>query len=197
MTPEQRPDPPGKPRKQKPHWSDRFTQGVSRETLAAHPWLRPVAHHLQAPGLWHLQHEAVARGVAIGLFWAFALPVGQIVAAAAHCVWWRGNIPVAVGATLVTNPFTIGFWLWLAYKLGSLLLGLSPHEVAAGDAALQAAASASAGFDLLDWLQRFGWPAVLGMAIFAIGGAASAYVLIKLVWRWRVWFRRRVQRHGK
>ena len=190
------PDPTGPKKKTTAPWHARFTQGVSRETLAAHPWLKPVAHHLQAPGLWHLQHEAVARGAAIGLFWAFALPVGQIVVAAAHCIWWRGNIPVAVGATLVTNPFTIGFWLWLAFKLGSLILGLAPHEVAAGDAALQAASS-SAGFDVLAWLQRFGWPAVLGMAIFAVGGSASAYVLVKLVWRGRVWYKRRVSRHGK
>ena len=180
----------------KASWTDRFTQGVSRETLAAHPWLKPVAHHLQEPGLWRLQHEAVARGVAIGLFWAFALPVAQILVAAAHCVWWRGNIPVAAGMTLVTNPFTIGFWLWLAYKLGSLILGLAPHEVAAGDAVLEAA-SASAGFDAMAWLQRFGWPAVLGMGIFAVGGAGGGYVLVKLFWRVRVWVKRRVLRHGK
>ena len=178
------------------HWSDRFTQGVNRDTLAAHRWLKPVAHHLQEPGLWHLQHEAVARGVAIGLFWAFALPVAQILVAAVHCVWWRGNIPVAAGATLITNPFTIGFWLWLAYKLGSLILGVSPQEAAASDAVLDAAA-ASAGFDAVAWLQRFGWPAVLGMAMFAVGGSAGGYVLVKLIWRWRVWFKRRVLRHGK
>src|SRR5665647_3320650 len=60
-------------RRAKAHWTARFTQGVNRETLAAHPWLKPVAHRLLEPGLWHVQHEAVARGVAIGLFWAFAL----------------------------------------------------------------------------------------------------------------------------
>ena len=180
-----------------PHWSDRFTQGISRETLASHPWLKPVAHRLQEPGLWHLQHEAVARGVAIGLFWAFALPVAQILVAAAHSVWWRANIPVAAGMTLITNPFTIGFWLWLAYKLGSLILGLAPHEIAAGDAALAAAASQGAGFDVMGWLQRFGWPAVLGMAIFSVVGSASGYLLVKLIWRLRVWVKRRLLRHGK
>jgi hypothetical protein len=35
------------------------------------------------------------------------------------------------------------------------------------------------------------------MAIFAVGGAAGGYLLVKLVWRWRVWFKRRVLRHGK
>ncbi len=196
MTQRNQPQPPTRENKPPAHWSDRFTKGVSRETLAAHPWLKPVAHNLQEPGLWRLQHEAVARGVAIGLFWAFALPVAQILAAAAHCVWWRGNIPVAAGMTLVTNPFTIGFWLWLAYKLGSLILGLSPQEAAAGDAVYEAAAAAP-GFDAMAWIQRFGWPAVLGMAVFAVGGAGGGYVLVKLFWRLRVWFKRRVLRHGK
>lgn len=140
-----------------------------------------------------MQHEAVARGVAIGLFWAFALPVAQILVAVAHSVWWRGNIPVAAGMTLVTNPFTIGFWLWLAYKLGSLILGVSVYEAAAGDAAFQATAAAP-GFDAMAWLAHFGWPAVLGMAIFSVAGSLSGYLLVKLVWRWRVWFKRRARR---
>jgi uncharacterized protein (DUF2062 family) len=187
------------PRKKRPaaHWSDRFTKGISRETLTAHPWLKPVAHHLREPGLWHMQHEAVARGVAIGMFWAFALPVAQILVAALHCIWWRGNIPVAAAVTLITNPFTIGFWLWLAYKLGSLILGLAPHEVAAGSAALQSM-SPGTGFDaLMGWLQQFGWPAVIGMAIFSVAGSTGGYVLVKLIWRLRVWFKRRIQRHGR
>ena len=179
-----------------PHWSDRFTQGISRETLAAHPWLKPVAHRLEEPGLWRLQHEAVARGVAIGLFWAFALPAGQILVAAAHSVWWRANIPVAAGMTLITNPFTIGFWLWLAYQLGSLILGLSLADAAAGEAAYQAALAAP-GFDGLAWLARFGWPAVLGMAIFSVGGSISAYFLVKLIWRWRIWFKRRARQRNR
>lgn len=194
----QRQQAPDRPTKKRPkaHWSDRFTRGFSRETLKAHPWLKPVAHHLQEPGLWHMQHEAVARGVAIGLFWAFALPVAQILVAAAHCVWWRGNIPAAAGVTLITNPFTIGFWLWLAYQAGHLILGMAPHEIAAGNAALTAV-SPGGGFDALAWLERFGWPTVLGMAIFSVVGSASGYILVKLIWRWRVWFKRRARRNGR
>ena len=190
--PSERPD----PKRAKASWTDRFTQGVSPQTLAAHPWLKPVAHRLQEPGLWHLHHEAVARGVAIGLFWAFALPVAQILVAVAHCVWWRGNIPVAAGMTLVTNPFTIGFWLWLAYKLGSLVLGVAESEAAAGDVASQATAAAS-GFDAMAWLTQFGWPAVVGMGIFSVTSSISGFFLVKLIWRWHVWFKRRTRRRGK
>lgn len=163
-----------------PHWSDRLRACVpGREALMANRWLKPIAHHLLEPRLWHLQHEAVARGAAIGIFWAFAIPFAQTVAAVAHSVWWRANIPVAAGMTLITNPFTVGFWLWLAYQLGSLLIG-APPPVARAE-----------GESMLAWLASFGGPAILGMGIFALGGAATAYVAAKLAWRLRIWFKRR------
>jgi uncharacterized protein len=151
-------------------------------TLAQHRWLAPIAHRLTDHGLWHAKTESVARGVAIGLFWAFLLPVAQILVAAAHSVWWRANIPVAAGVTLITNPFTIGFWLWLAYQVGSLFV------------APDVAAPVAEGW--LGTLQALGWPTVLGMVIFAVGGAALGYFGVKLFSRaslaWRM--RRRALR---
>lgn len=151
----------------------------SRESLAAHPWLKPVAHRVLDRQLWRLQHEAVARGVAIGIFWAFAIPLAQFAVATANCIWWRANIPVAAAMTLTTNPFTIGFWLWLAYQLGSLVLDVPP-PVALAD-----------GAGTLAWLTSFGAPTLLGMAIFALGGAVIGYFSVKLVWRLRVSLQRR------
>jgi uncharacterized protein len=165
---------------QRQRWSDRFKLSeADRDKLINHRWLKPIAHRLQDPKLWHLQHEAVARGAAIGIFWAFASPVAQLVMAAAHSVWWRANIPVAMGVTLITNPFTIGFWLYLAYQLGAFLTGAPPLT------------RKPEGGNLMAWLTSFGWPAVIGMAIFSIGGAIAAYLLVKLGWRARIWIKRR------
>jgi uncharacterized protein len=150
--------------------------------LAGHRWLGPIAHRLTERGLWHAKTESVARGVAIGLFWAFLLPVAQILVAAAHCVWWRANIPVAAGITLITNPLTIGGWLWLAYQTGSLFI--TPDV----------AAPVVEGW--LGRLQALGWPTVLGMGLFAVGGAVLGYCGVKLFSRlslaWRL--RRRALR---
>jgi len=160
--------------------NSRFKNALpTADTLAAHPWLKPVAHRLRDPQLWRLQHEAVARGVAIGIFWAFAIPFAQFVIAAAHSVWWRANIPVAAGVTLITNPFTLGFWLWLAYQTGSLVLHAPPPVPVAE------------GAGVLAWLTSFGAPAILGMGIFAVVGSAIGYFSVKLAWRVRIWFKRR------
>lgn len=166
-----------------PYWTDRLRNALpTREILIAHPWLKPIANRILEPKLWRLQHEAVARGVAIGMFWAFAIPMGQVIASTAHCVWWRGHIPVAAGITFITNPFTIGFWLWLAYQLGSLVLGGKAADLPSFEAS-----------GAMAWIAAYGAPALLGMALFATVGAALGYGAVKLGWRVRVWFRRRTR----
>ncbi|MES2402114.1 MAG: DUF2062 domain-containing protein, partial [Pseudomonadota bacterium] len=166
-----------KPPGEKPHWTQRWKSSIpTRDVLAAHPWLKPVAHRVLDPQLWRLRCEPVARGAAIGVFWAFAIPFAQILAATVHSIWWRANIPVAAGITLLTNPLTVGFWLWLAYQTGALILGAPPAQPRAD------------GESMMAWLASFGGPAILGMGIFAVGGAAVAYVGVKLAWRARIWF---------
>lgn len=161
------------------HWGRRFRDTLpNKEGLAAHPWLRSVAGRLLEPQLWRMQHEAVARGVAVGVFWAFVIPVGQVAAAALHCVAWRANNPVAAAMTMLTNPFTIGFWLWLAYQVGVWVLG-EPVAVAAPQ-----------GAGILAWLTEFGWPTVLGMGMFAVGGSVLGYLCVKLAWRWSILYKR-------
>ena len=155
----------------------------AKDQLLRQRWLRPLAHRLGEEGLWHMRSEAVARGAAIGLFWAFVLPFAQVLFAAAHCVWWRGNIPVAAGLTFITNPFTIGGWLWLAYQVGSRFVGPAETVPIAGD--------------WLSKVQALGWPTVVGMALFAVVGSLLGYMLVRLgarLWfHWRVWQRRRRQ----
>ena len=165
----------------KPAWLEPFRQWLpNRDTLAAHPWLQPVAKHMLDPQLWRLQHEAVARGVAVGTFWAFTIPFAQTLVAIAHCTWWRANIPAAAAMTLVTNPLTIGFWLWLAYQLGDGVLG-APISLA-GDGGTRS------------WIAAFGWPTLLGMGLFAVGGAALGYGGVKLIWRLRIGLKLRARK---
>lgn len=163
-------------------WARRLAGLVpNREALKDHRWLGPLANRLLHPDLWALREEAVARGVAVGTFWAFVIPFGQTLAAAVHCAWWRASIPAAAVMTMLTNPVTFGFWLWLAYQLGALVLGESATQIA------PSAGSASA------WLAEYGWPTVLGMGLFAVGGAAVGYLAVKLVWRLRHLFKQRIR----
>jgi hypothetical protein len=139
------------------------------EDLERSRWLRPFAHRLGDRALWRARGEPLARGVAVGMFWAFVVPFAQVLFAAAHCVWWRANIPAAAAATFITNPLTVGGWLVLAHHVGSLVVGPgeSPSGVAGADG-------------LWATIQALGLPTVVGMGIFAIGGALAGYVLVRL-----------------
>jgi len=162
-------------------WRTRLNTAIhNREALSGHPWLHPIADRVLHPRLWRFRCEEVARGVAVGAFWVFAIPFAQIVIAASHCVWWRANIPAAAAMTLVTNPLTIGFWLWLAYQTGLLVMGgsASPPGI-----------TGSAG--VASWIASIGWPTMLGMGLFAVGGAAAGYLVVKLVWRARLGLKRK------
>ncbi|MCW7539552.1 DUF2062 domain-containing protein [Aquabacterium sp. A7-Y] len=152
-----------------------------RHDLANNRWLRPIAEHVMAPELWRMRGETVARGVAVGMFWAFIVPIAQIIFATVHCVWWRANIPVAAAITFITNPLTVGGWLWLAYQVGSLVVQAPPPQLPAD------------GAGLLVWVQSVGLPALVGMGLFATVGAGTGYVGVKLVWRLRLALRLRAR----
>jgi uncharacterized protein (DUF2062 family) len=73
--------------------------------------------------LWVPERDAVARGMAIGMFVGF-LPVPglQIFFSALVCYALRSNIAVAALATFVTNPFTAPAIVWAQYQFGVWLL---------------------------------------------------------------------------
>ncbi len=71
------------------------------------------------PGLWRLDRRSVAAGAAAGVFFGFLIPIAQIPLAAWAAWLLRGNLPVAVVTTLVSNPFTYVPIYWLAHEMGS------------------------------------------------------------------------------
>jgi len=172
-------------------WFKRQLQRVKVQVLAlldAHPRLQPVARHVLAPHLWRIQHESVARGVAIGFFLAFVLPFGRGLTAALLSIFLRANIPVAALATFITNPINLGFWLWLAYELGHWLLGIPASMAASGEAS---ASLGSAG--VVVWMQHVGWPAAVGMGVFAVSLSLLGYAGVHLLWLAQLTLKRRAR----
>lgn len=149
--------------------------GQMRQSLQENRMLRPVAPWLGAASLWHVSRRSVARGVAIGLFCAFVLPVAQVFLAALLSLVTRSNLIVASVATLVTNPLTIPPILFIAWRTGRAILGQTgklgmalPDEPVAG------------GF--LDGLTDASLYTACGMLIFALASAVIGYVLVHLMW---------------
>lgn len=153
-----------------------------RETILANRLLKPFAHLFSHPALWHLNRRTAPRALAVGLFVAFVIPVGQFVLAALVAVTTRANVPLAAASTLVSNPFTFAPIYLAAYKFGGFLLpGTSAGQL-----------PQSAGWSLVDITGA----TALGLITFAIASAALGYAAAAALWRlktisrWRMRCRR-------
>lgn len=167
-------------------WFKRITP--DRENLLANRWIRPVAHRLSHPDIWHFHRRNVARGVALGLFVGFLLPIGQIVAAALLSASARANLLVATVATLVTNPFTFPPIYYAAFRTGSFVLnpggdaGAGAMPVAGGE-----------GASMMEMLTGASLQIVLGLSLFATVSAVVGFGAVHLAWQLslaRQWRRR-------
>ena len=158
-----------------------------REDILANRWLRPVAHRLARPEIWHFNRRNVARGVALGLFVGFILPIGQIVVAALLAATARCNLLVAAVATLITNPVTFPPIYYAAYRTGRFLLGADAGAPAEVDAARSAT--------MLEALTSTSLSTILGLLFFATLASAAGFGLVHVAWRislrWQ-WRRRRL-----
>lgn len=152
-------------------------------------WLGPRIHD---PLLWQVNRNSVARGVAIGVFFGFLIPVAQIPAAAVVALAVRANLWVAALSTLVSNPFTYGPIYILAYRIGASIL--PPVAVAKPVPEDHALTALQWIIEAINWLTGIGRPLVLGMLLMAVVGAIVGYFGVLLVWRTNVILKRQKQR---
>ncbi len=157
--------------------------------MLANRWLRPFASHLSSPRIWRFNRRGIARGVALGLFAGFAVPVAQTPFAAALAVAARANLPVAALTTFVTNPVTFPFIYVGAYFTGRTVMGLP------SDRPVSMAPDASFIERGWNWAVTLAGPTFVGLFIFAIVSAILGYLAVHL--SWRLWVGQRQRRRRK
>ena len=163
----------------------RFTPSVHR--IRKERSLRIFGALLHAPDLWHLNRGSVSRAFAIGLFWAMVPMPFQTIPAAASALWWRANLPLAVGATFISNPITFAPLMYGAYRLGRWSLHRLPPPPE---------------FDpSWEWLRTNladAWlPLYAGSLMIAVASSVIGYWAVRGFWRWNVgrhWRRRKTRR---
>ncbi|WP_336987640.1 DUF2062 domain-containing protein [Altererythrobacter aquiaggeris] len=154
--------------------------------MADNRFLAPIAHRFLSPELWRFTRRSVPRGVALGLFCAFIVPLGQIFIAAFMALPARANVPLAALVTFVTNPLTFPFWAVVANQVGSFVLNLD--AAVGGMAAEQLAHDKGplAVFFELAGVTAFGF-IVLAIVTSAVGYLVSGFA-------WRIWISRKRRR---
>ncbi len=171
-------------------WRRRLNDSMpTRESLAENRWLKPIAHRFLISELWRFTRRSVPRGVALGLFSGFILPVGQIPLAAFLALPVRANVPIAVLTTFITNPFTFPFWLWLGNRIGKFLLQID--SMTHGEV-LHTQLEGWLG-EWLFWLMEQAGVTAVGLAVMAVTSSLLGYIISNWVWSWwigRKWARR-------
>ena len=151
----------------------------SRDEMAKNKYLAPIAHRFLAPKLWRFTRRSVPRGVALGLFSAFIIPVGQIFLAAFVALPARANVPLAALTTFITNPFTFPFWAVVANRVGTILLQV---DNATTSGAVEKELTSGRWSWFLDFFE-LAYVTAFGLLVLAIVSAALGYVLSSAVWR--------------
>lgn len=165
----------------------------TREQMAENRFLRPIAHRFLTPELWRFTRRSVPRGVALGIFAGFVIPVGQIFLAAFMALPARANVPLSALVTFITNPLTFPFWAVAANRIGSFILKV---DLAATGGAAQNEIASGRWVWFVELFENVGVTVlvtIFGFVVLAVVGAAIGYVLASLVWRFVV-ARRRVRR---
>lgn len=165
----------------------------TREEMAHNRYLAPISHRFLSPELWRFTRRSVPRGVALGIFAGFIIPVGQIFLAAFLALPARANVPLAAIVTFITNPFTFPAWAVAANKLGGFILKI---DSATTGGAAQSEITSDRWLWLVEMFQGAGvtvMVTVFGFIVLAIIGSAVGYVLSSFVWRFMV-ARRRAKR---
>ncbi|MCL1143138.1 DUF2062 domain-containing protein [Shewanella gaetbuli] len=149
------------------------------KTLKNHKYLKVFGTLLEKPNLWLLNRKSAPGAFAVGLFVAWLPMPFQMVAAAGLAIFFNVNIPVAVALVWLTNPVTMPFMFYVAYLLGSKLMGLPSQH-----------------FEFqLDWqwieasIHTIGPPFLLGCLALGAISSLIGYFVIQSLWKYSILFK--------
>lgn len=171
----------------------------SPDRIIHHPMLRFMSKRLADPGLWHLHRRSAAGAMFWGL-WCAMLPMPfQMLPAAALAILFRVNLPLTILLVWISNPLTLIPLMWVAYWLGSHLMGTPMASGAELRAFLNELTVLLGNWfgvgqpGSTEHLSRYLEPFLLGTMVLGFMMGSLGYVAMRLYWRWHVlsaWQRR-------
>ncbi len=168
-------------------------------TITENRWLAKLGPRIKDPNLWHLNRRSVSIGIAIGVFCAFIPGPIQIFVAVFMCFWARGNLPLSIASTWISNPLTYIPIYYFCYEVGVWFLG--PPTGPDGNPVKVSVKGIDDLHRLADQLMSFGWDVIgtllFGCTVVGIVCSLASFVSIRLLWRLHVYraLTRRRERH--
>ncbi|MEO0017807.1 MAG: hypothetical protein RLZZ522_1090 [Verrucomicrobiota bacterium] len=99
----------------------RTFRALRHPRLRHRKWWQRLSAPLFRRTLWQPCRDSVASGLAAGLFFAVMPMPFQTVPAVLFAMRFRGNVPIAMAACWLTNPFTQVPVTWFQFRLGEWL----------------------------------------------------------------------------
>lgn len=156
--------------------------------IREHKLIKAFGTRLHDPNLWHFNRRSVAGSFSLGLFNAFVPVPFQMLLSALGAIFFRVNLPIALGTVWITNPVTIPPMFYFTYLVGTWIMGTPAQEVQ---------------FELsYEWLtgglMAIWQPFLLGCFVTGTVAALIGYITIRGLWRLQVinHMKRRRHRHA-
>lgn len=93
------------------------------KTVKEQKYLRFFGDLLHDPNLWLLNRRSASGAFGLGLFFAFWPVPFQMIFSAAAAIPLRVNLPLSIVTVWITNPLTMPPIFYIAYLVGSTVLG--------------------------------------------------------------------------
>ncbi len=160
------------------YWRKRWfirkrTFKLSLREMAVFSLLGKRAFH---PRLWRSDRRSIAGGLAVGLFTAFTPTIPfQMLLAAVGAILFKVNMPLALAACWVTNPFTAVPIYVSARHLGKMML---THHERVENFVMLFAPGGQTGRVI-----REGIFLTSGSLVFASLAASGGYLLVLMLWK--------------
>jgi uncharacterized protein (DUF2062 family) len=153
----------------------RAFRALRHRRLRDRPWWRKISKPLMQRSLWIPCRDSVASGLAIGLFFSMVPAIPQSIVAAILAMRVKGNVPFAMAASFVSNPFT-NVPIWIAQvRLGQWLIDTFslpvPHFLAKAHTSLPGVGTLSVGNFIVGFV---GMGVLLALAAYPVVHLFSA-----------------------
>ncbi|MDX1900905.1 MAG: DUF2062 domain-containing protein [Gammaproteobacteria bacterium] len=144
--------------------------------------LKGLKSTLKASCYWSYNQQTVARGVAAGLAGA-VVPGFQLFYAAILVILLRGNLPIALLFTLITNPLTFVPITYFIYFVGTLIIGNSKSNFVIQNLRWDFSSFHAFLSNVSAWILQFGKAFFIGLPIVSLCLGIIGYFGTLLIWK--------------
>jgi uncharacterized protein (DUF2062 family) len=145
----------------------------TKATLKKNKYLKGLSYFFHDPNLWHLNCHSIATAASIGCFIGYLPFPGHMIMATGLSIVFRANLPIAVAMVWISNPITIPFMFYFAYRVGAHILQTPPESFHIEENYQW----------LLQEFDHFAFPSLVGSLICGFILALCANIIVRLYFR--------------